>query len=109
MKGPHPGRYQTWFYDLHGGRTEYVVTVACMLGKSRMRGARIVTTLVPHGPEAPRNGMQVLKSLLYSHRVFRKQNNHRTLTGCRCKIDSHTYNQSFAGTAKVHDKCRIMA
>lgn len=25
--------YHTWFYDLHGGRTEYVITIACMIGK----------------------------------------------------------------------------
>lgn len=24
--------YNTWFYDLHGGRTEYVITIACMIG-----------------------------------------------------------------------------
>ena len=27
--------YHTWFYDLHGGRTEYVITIACMIGKFR--------------------------------------------------------------------------
>ena len=28
--------YHTWFYDLHGGRTEYVITIACMIGKKRL-------------------------------------------------------------------------
>lgn len=50
--------YHTWFYDLAGGRTEYVVTIACMIGKSRMKGEKVVTTLVPYGPEKPRAGMQ---------------------------------------------------
>jgi hypothetical protein len=43
------------FYDLHGGRREYVLTIACMIGKSRMKGAKIVTNLVPYGPEKPRD------------------------------------------------------
>ena len=30
--------YSTWFLDLNGGRTEYVITIACMIGKSRMKG-----------------------------------------------------------------------
>ena len=33
-KGDEP-TYHTWFYDLHGGRTEYVITIACMSGRSR--------------------------------------------------------------------------
>ena len=33
-KGDEP-TYHTWFYDLHGGRTEYVITIACMIGRSR--------------------------------------------------------------------------
>ena len=34
----------------------YIVTIACVIGKSRMKGARVVTTLLPHGPEKPRGG-----------------------------------------------------
>ena len=49
--------YSTWFFDLNGGRTEYVITIACMIGKSRMKGEKVVTTLVPYGPEKPRSGM----------------------------------------------------
>jgi hypothetical protein len=33
------------------------VTIACVIGKSRMKGERIVTTLLPYGPEKPRAGM----------------------------------------------------
>ena len=29
--------YSTWFFDLNGGRTEYIITIACMIGKSRMK------------------------------------------------------------------------
>ncbi len=50
--------YSTWFYDLIGGRTEYVVTIAIMIGKSRMKGEKVVTNLVPYGPDKPRTGMQ---------------------------------------------------
>lgn len=53
----HDQMYHTWFYDLHGGRREYVITIACMIGKSRMKGEKIVTSLVPYGPEKPRSGM----------------------------------------------------
>ena len=49
--------YSTWFYDLDGGRTEYVITIACIVGRSRMKGAKIVTNLIPYGPEKPRSGM----------------------------------------------------
>nr|XP_040573152.1 uncharacterized protein LOC121122226 [Lepeophtheirus salmonis] len=51
------GIYSIWFYDLSGGRTEYVVTIACMVGKSRMKGEKVVTNLSPYGPEMPRSGM----------------------------------------------------
>ena len=50
------GNYHTVFYDLQGGKTEYIVTIACVIGKSRMKGERIVTTLKPYGPEKPRGG-----------------------------------------------------
>jgi len=30
---------------------------SCMIGKSRMKGEKIVTNLVPYGPEKPRSGM----------------------------------------------------
>jgi hypothetical protein len=36
---------------------EYVITIACMIGKSRMKGEKVVTNLVPYGPEKPRSGM----------------------------------------------------
>lgn len=49
--------YSTWFCDLQGGKTEYVITIACLIGKSRMKGEKIVTTLVPYGPERPVTGM----------------------------------------------------
>ena len=49
--------YSTWYYDLLGGRTEYVITIACMIGKSRMKGEKVVTTLMPYGPEKPQSGM----------------------------------------------------
>ena len=51
------GKYSVWFLDLQGGKTEYVITIACVIGKSRMKGARVVTTLLPHGPEKPRGGI----------------------------------------------------
>ena len=50
------GCYSTTFQDLQGGKTEYIVTIACVIGKSRMKGERIVTTLPPYGPEKPRGG-----------------------------------------------------
>jgi len=50
------GSYSTKFIDLHGGKTEYIVTIACVIGKSRMKGERIVTNLLPHGPEKPHDG-----------------------------------------------------
>ena len=49
--------YSTWFYDLEGGKTEYVITIACVIGKSRMKGEKVVTNLVPYGPERPKNGI----------------------------------------------------
>ncbi|XP_059078716.1 uncharacterized protein LOC131877137 [Tigriopus californicus] len=55
--GLEGAEYSAWFYDLQGGRTEYVLTVATMIGKSRMKGTKIVTTLMPYGPERPRTGM----------------------------------------------------
>ncbi len=50
-------KYSTWFYDLLGGKTEYVITIAVVIGKSRMKGEKKVTTLVPYGPERPKNGI----------------------------------------------------
>ena len=55
------GVYSAWFCDLQGGKTEYVITIATVIGKSRMKGERIVTTLLPYGPEKPRAG--IVKSL----------------------------------------------
>ena len=49
--------FSSWFLDLAGGTTEYVVTVACIIGKSRMKGEKLVTNLLPYGPEKPRSGM----------------------------------------------------
>jgi hypothetical protein len=37
-----------------GGKTEYIVTIACVIGRSRMKGERVVTNLLPYGPEKPR-------------------------------------------------------
>ena len=50
------GSYSTTFLDLLGGKTEYIVTIACVIGKSRMKGERIVTNLLPYGPEKPHGG-----------------------------------------------------
>ncbi len=61
--------YQTWFFDLNGGRTEYVVTIACMIGKSRMKGEKVVSNLRPYGAEKPRTGM-VKSSLTHSVEIF---------------------------------------
>ena len=41
-------------YIISGGKTEYIVTIACVIGKSRMKGARVVTNLLPYGAEKPR-------------------------------------------------------
>lgn len=49
--------YSSWFCDLSGGTTEYVITIACIVGKSRMKGEKLVTNLVPYGAEKPRAGM----------------------------------------------------
>ena len=49
--------FSSWFFDLAGGTTEYVVTVACIIGKSRMKGEKLVTNLLPYGPEKPRSGI----------------------------------------------------
>ena len=49
--------YRACFLDLNGGKTEYIITIVCVIGKSRMKGIRIVTTLLPYGPEKPRAGM----------------------------------------------------
>ena len=35
------GNYSAWFYDLQGGKTEYVLTIACVLGRSRMKGEQV--------------------------------------------------------------------
>ena len=52
-----------------GGRTEYVITIACMIGKSRMKGEKVVTSLVPYGAEKPSAGM--LKTFsTYSVEIF---------------------------------------
>ena len=49
--------YSAVFNDLNGGKTEYIITIACVIGKSRMKGQRIITTLLPLGPETPRTGI----------------------------------------------------
>ena len=51
------GMYSAWFFDLTGGKTEYIITIATVIGQSRMKGERIVTTLLPYGPEKPRAGI----------------------------------------------------
>ena len=35
------GQYSAWFTDLEGGRTEYVITIACVVGRSRLAGRRV--------------------------------------------------------------------
>ncbi|XP_023343416.1 uncharacterized protein LOC111712896 [Eurytemora carolleeae] len=62
LKGKHSNshdddKYSAWFFDLAGGKTEYIVTIATVIGRSRMKGERIVTNLLPYGPEKPRAGM----------------------------------------------------
>ena len=57
QKNTESGNYTAWFFDLEGGKTEYVITIACVIGKSRMKGERIVTTLLPYGAVKPRNGI----------------------------------------------------
>ena len=52
-------------FSFKGGRTEYVITIACMIGKSRMKGDRVVTPLIPYGAEKPSAGM-VKTALEYS-------------------------------------------
>ncbi len=49
--------YSAVFSELEGGRVEYVVTVSCVIGKSRMKGETVVSNLMPYGPERPRNGL----------------------------------------------------
>ena len=49
--------YWTWFHDLNGGRTEYAITISVMIGKSRMKGHKVVANLLPYGAEKPRSGM----------------------------------------------------
>ena len=49
--------YECWFHDLNGGKTEYVITISVMIGKSRMKGEKVVTNLKPYGAEKPRSGM----------------------------------------------------
>ncbi len=39
-----------------------MITIACMIGKSRMKGEKVVTNLVPYGPEKPRSGMVKMAS-----------------------------------------------
>ena len=56
-KDKRSGNYTAWFFDLQGGRTEYVITIACVIGKSRMKGERTVTTLLPYGAVKHRNGL----------------------------------------------------
>lgn len=57
QKNTETGNYTAWFFDLEGGKTEYVITIACVIGKSRMKGERIVTTLLPYGAVKPRSGI----------------------------------------------------
>lgn len=49
--------FSAWFFDLAGGTTEYVVTIASIIGKSRMKGEKLITHLLPYGAEKPRGGM----------------------------------------------------
>ena len=51
------GQYSAWFTDLEGGRTEYVITIACVVGRSRLAGRRVVTALPPAGPDQRPGGL----------------------------------------------------
>ena len=51
------GNYSASFNDLQGGKTEYVITISCVIGRSRMKGEQITTFLLPYGPEVPRQGL----------------------------------------------------
>ena len=50
-------QYEAEFTDLQGGNMEYVVTIVTVIGKSRMKGERIVTYLAPFGPEEHPEGL----------------------------------------------------
>ena len=43
------GNYSAWFYDLQGGKTEYVLTIACGLGRSRMKGEQVRNNYLEQG------------------------------------------------------------
>ena len=49
-----PWSTEVWGTFNLGGRTEYIVTIACVIGRSRMKGERIVTNLLPYAPVKPR-------------------------------------------------------
>ena len=50
-------QYEAEFKDLQGGNTEYIITIATVIGKSRMKGERIVTYLAPFGPDEYPDGI----------------------------------------------------
>ncbi len=41
------------------------MTIATVIGRSRMKGERIVTNLLPYGPEKPRLGLNLKMLLSY--------------------------------------------
>jgi hypothetical protein len=43
--------------NLEGGKNEYIVTIAAVIGESRMKGERMEKYLLPYGPKQPRKGM----------------------------------------------------
>jgi hypothetical protein len=54
--GAKPEKYEHVFSDLNGGRTEYIITIACVIGMSKMKCVKIVTPVMPYGPVLPRSG-----------------------------------------------------
>ena len=48
----------------------------CMIGKSRMKGEKVVTNLVPYGPEKPRAGMVKMaatdQAISFTHKIINK-------------------------------------
>ena len=41
---------------LKGGQTSYVITIACIIGKTRLKGTKLMTKLRPRPPKKPARG-----------------------------------------------------
>ena len=41
---------------LKGGQTSYVITIACIIGKTRLKGTKLITKLRPRPPKKPARG-----------------------------------------------------